>query len=160
MSKQESTPAFCRCVLHLSQFRKYNPWAVCTNSTKRTGPVHCAPYYRRTGFGRYTLKELRGYAAQKKIAGAWAMSKDRLVRILTQIVQSEAGPSAPKKAKKAPATKARAASKGKGKVPKRESAGPGPRWTKHLETYRRAHPELTYREAQKAASRSFRALKK
>ncbi len=62
-SRQKS---YCRCIKDLSSKGKvYNPYAVCTKATHRTGRFKCAPYY---DYDNMTKEEVAGLAKLKGLS--------------------------------------------------------------------------------------------
>ena len=75
---------YCRCLMKVrSTLKRGSPYAICTNSvysiqgTKRSKVVKCSEKY---DFKKYTMKQLRAYAKEKKIPHS-NIKKAKLIKI-------------------------------------------------------------------------------
>jgi hypothetical protein len=82
-SKREQR--YCSCLMKVRPtLKRGTPYAICTNSvyslqkTKRTKRVACSKKY---DFKKYTLKQLKAYAKEKKIKPINLKKKDLVIKL-------------------------------------------------------------------------------
>ena len=90
--KTEREKRYCRCLMKVrSKLKRGSPYAICTNSvysiqgTKRRKVVKCSEKY---DFKKYTMKQLRAYAKEKKIPHS-NMNKSNLIKKLDKYAKSK-----------------------------------------------------------------------
>ena len=90
--KTKREKRYCRCLMKVrATLKKGSPYAICTNSvyslqgTKRRKVVKCSENYK---FKKYTLKQLKFYAKEKKIAYS-NMKKSELIKKLEKYAKSK-----------------------------------------------------------------------
>ena len=83
---------YCRCLMKVrATLKRGTPYAICTNSVyslqkkKRTKRVECSKFYN---FKKYSLKQLKAYAKEKKIKHS-NLKKNDLIKKLNEYAKKK-----------------------------------------------------------------------
>lgn len=128
------TDKYCRCIMHVAnQYPKYNPYAVCTASVyrgKKRGGVIRCS--EKLKFEDFKTEELRGYAKMKN----------------SKVVKIPGAAEMSRDELIAALYKFVASEKGKDV------------WQTYVARYRKEHPELSFSQATKMASKEYQSGRK
>ena len=122
---------YCRCVMHVAnQYPAYNPYAVCTSSVYRSAGKKRSKVVRcaeKYRFEDFKTEELRGYAKMKNAKKVKIPGADTMNR--DELIRALYAFVASEKGKEV--------------------------WQTYVREYRKEHPELTFKDATKQASKDY-----
>lgn len=84
---QELNQKYCSCLMKVRSKEIPNPYGICNSAVYKSKQVNrdrVIPCTENYNFSKYTLKQLRFYAKEKKIRGYSKLNKTKLLAVLNK----------------------------------------------------------------------------